>query len=56
MSSKKLTSLAATKIQLAEKYERLAKVANSDPKRTKFRRQAAEFRHQARMLEIKASQ
>lgn len=56
MGSKKLENLAATKIRLAEKYERLSKLAGSQPKRTKFRRAAASFRHRARMLEIKAGQ
>ena len=56
MVKKKLTRLAETKIKLAEKYEHLAKLAGSVPKRTKFRRTAAYFRHQARMLNIKASQ
>ena len=56
MANKKLTRLVETKTKLAEKYERLAKLANSDPKRTKFRRTASYFRHQAKMLEIKADQ
>lgn len=56
MSKKKLENLCATKIKLAEKYDRLSKLANSDPKRNKFRRQAAYFRYQAKMLEIKATQ
>ena len=56
MSNKKLVNLAATKTKLADKYDRLAKLANSDPKRNKFRRTAAYFRYQARMLEIKAAQ
>lgn len=56
MANNKLTNLVATKTQLAEKYDHLAKIASSDPKRTKFRRQAADFRHQAKMLEIKAAQ
>ena len=56
LKQKKLENLASTKIQLAEKYERLAKLANSDPKRSKFRRQAAYFRYAAKMLGIKAGQ
>ena len=56
MAKKKLTRLIETKTKLAEKYEHLAKIANSMPKRTKFRRTAADFRHQAKMLEIKVSQ
>ncbi len=56
MSAKKLQNLAATKTKLAEKYDRLSKLANSVPKREKFRRQAAYFRYQAKMIEIKASQ
>lgn len=56
MANKKLTRLAETKTKLAEKYEHLAKLAGSQPKRTKFRRTAADFRYQAKMLEIKASQ
>ncbi len=56
MSKKKLENLVATKTKLAEKYERLAKFANSDPKRTKFRRTAAYFRHEVKMLEIKVAQ
>ena len=56
MVKKKLTRLADIKIKLAEKYEHLANLAGSQPKRTKFRRTAAYFRHQAKMLTIKASQ
>ena len=56
MAKQKLTNLAATKLKLAEKYERLSKLASSVPKRTKFQRQAANFRHQAKMLEIKVGQ
>jgi hypothetical protein len=53
---KKIENLSAVKTKLAEKYERLAKFANSQPKRTKFRRTAAYFRYEARMLDIKAGQ
>ena len=56
MTKKKLQNLVATKTKLAEKYERLAKLASSVPKRTKFRRTAAYFRYEAKMLEIKANQ
>ena len=53
---KKLENLSAIKIKLAEKYEHLSKLASSVPKRTKFRRTANYFRHQAKMLDIKAAQ
>ena len=56
MANKKLTQLAEIKIKLAKKYEHLANLAGSQPKRTKFRRTASYFRHQAKMLQIKASQ
>ena len=56
MAQQKLINLVETKMQLADKYDRLSKLACSDPKRTKFRRKAAEFRHQAKMLRIKAEQ
>ena len=56
MKKKKLAHLAATKTKLAEKYEHWAKLASSDPKRTKFRRAAAYFRHEAKMIEIKIGQ
>ncbi len=56
MAHQKLIALTETKVKLAEKYERLSKLACSAPKRTKFRRKAADFRHQVRMLQIKASQ
>ena len=56
MSKKKLTNLVATKTKLAEKYERLAKIACSVPKRTKLRRTASYFRYQAKMLGIKIGQ
>lgn len=56
MSKTKLTNLLATKTKLAEKYERLAKLASSMPKRTKFRRTAAYFRYQVKMLGIKVGQ
>ena len=50
---KKLETLKAHKLQLAEKYDRLAKCANSDPKRESFRRRAARFRYQLKMLETR---
>ena len=56
MVNKKLEQLAATKTKLADKYEHLSKLASSVPKRTKFQRQAANFRYQAKMLQIKAGQ
>ena len=52
---KKIENLKAHKLQLAEKYDRMAKVANSEPKRISFRRRAARFRYQLKMLEVSPS-
>ena len=51
----KIENLKAHKLQLAENHDRLAKVANSDPKRESFRRRAARFRYQLKMLEVRPS-
>ena len=56
MNKKKLENLIAIKTRLAEKYEHMSKIASSVPKRTKFQRQAATYRYQAKMLGIKISQ
>jgi Holliday junction resolvase-like predicted endonuclease len=55
MSKKQILHLAEVKTRLAEKYERLCKCASSKPKQRNFRRQAAMFRHQAKMLTIDAN-
>ena len=52
MNKQKLERLVATKTKLAEKYERLTKLASSAPKKSKFQRQASYFRYQAKMLQI----
>jgi hypothetical protein len=53
MSAKKeIENQKKRKLQLAEKYERLSKVANSQPKRQTFRNKAADYRHQLKMLEV----
>jgi len=56
MNKKKLETLLANKTRLAEKYEHMSKIASSVPKRTKFQRQAANYRYQAKMLGIKITQ
>ena len=49
---KKLENLKAHKLALAEKYDRLAKVAGSIPKRVMCRCKAARYRYQLKMLEV----
>ena len=44
------TRLAAAKLALAQKYERLAKIAKSLPRRKKYINQCERFRRQAEML------
>ncbi len=44
------------KLQLAEKYIRLAKVAGSKPKRDTFMFHANRFRNQARVIKMAAEQ
>lgn len=56
VKKKKLENLIVIKTKLAEKYERLAKVASSVPKKVKFQRTAAYFRYQIKMLGIKVAQ
>ncbi len=51
-AKKKIENQKTRKLQLAEKYERLSKVANSQPKRVTFRNKAANYRHQLKMLEV----
>ncbi len=47
------TTLVQTKLDLAAKYERLAKIAKSKPKRSKFIYQAERYRRQAKELSQK---
>ena len=47
------TKLLQTKLNLAAKYRRLATIAKSKPKRTKFNYQAERYRHQAQELSQK---
>ena len=44
------TKLAETKLALARKYERLAKVAKSLPKQKTYAHRAEKYRRQAEML------
>jgi hypothetical protein len=50
MTTGQKTTLMQTKLNLAAKYGRLAKVAKSKPKRTKFNYQAEKYRRQAQEL------
>ncbi len=53
MSTGQKAKLMQTKLNLAAKYKRLAKIANSKPKRTKFNYQAERHRRQAQELSQK---
>jgi len=53
MTTGQKDNLVQTKLNLAAKYERLAKIAKSKPKRTKFNYQAEKHRRQAQELSEK---
>ena len=53
MTTGQITKLIQTKLNLAAKYNSLAKVAKSKPKRTKFLYQAERYRRQAQELSQK---
>jgi hypothetical protein len=54
MSTKERNAkLAAVKLKLAEKYERLAKVARSRPKKKSLSNLSARYRRQAEDLRIR---
>ncbi len=53
MTTGQKTNLVQTKLNLAAKYQRLAKIAKSKPKRKKFNYQAERYRHQAQELSRK---
>ncbi len=53
MTTGRKTTLVQTKLDLAAKYKRLAKIAKSKPKRTTFNYQAERYRRQAKELSRK---
>ncbi len=53
MTTGQESKLVQTKLNLAAKYKRLAKIAKSKPKRTKFNYQAERYRRQAKELSQK---
>ena len=53
MTTGQKTELLQTKLNLVAKYQRLAKIAKSKPKRTKFNYQAEKYRRQAQKLSLK---
>ena len=50
MTTGQITNLIQTKLNLAAKYQRLAKIAKSKPKRVKFNYQSERYRRQAQEL------
>ncbi len=53
MTTGQKTELLQTKLNLVAKYQRLAKIAKSQPKRTKFNFQSERYRRQALELSRK---
>ncbi len=47
---REIAKLAQTKLALAKKYDRLAKIAKSKPKKRKFAYRTEKFRRQAEQL------